>query len=292
MCRHGAHRGGKRGRMVHVYLLLFCGVVAGGYPKKSPVHGGRMGSGFLRGLPRTASPPGGGGQCNSINTLPYCLGALGSGTPATHRLTAWGQWVVQLLHYTTTPPGGGGQWNSCNARAHELGGQGVLPRRRSGGGAGTLLAATIGMSPQSVFLSNGGCPSSVKSLRSGSIVKSGQPPPPPPLSRPVIRHTMGRSYPCQKPFRLWPPIGQDNPLLLTHHPTSNGGQPPSAGTLRVVATYTAGHFVPSARGSVSSGTPSPTGTLHAATKPTTGVFIPPACDPASNGGQTFLAGTL
>ena len=38
---------------------------------------------------------------------------------------------MQLLQCTTTPPGGGGQWNSCNAWAHQLGGRGVLPRRRS-----------------------------------------------------------------------------------------------------------------------------------------------------------------
>ena len=48
-----------------------------------------------------------------------------------HCLTAWGQWVVQLLQCTTTPPGGGGQWSSYNARAPQLGGRGVLPRRQS-----------------------------------------------------------------------------------------------------------------------------------------------------------------
>ena len=36
----------------------------------------------------TASLPGGSGQCNSCNALPHCLGALGSGTPAMHCLTA------------------------------------------------------------------------------------------------------------------------------------------------------------------------------------------------------------
>ena len=77
----------------------------------------------------TATLCGGIGQCYSCNALPHWLEAVGSGTPAIHCLTAWGQWVVQLLQCTATPPGGGGQWNSCNARAHRLGGGGVLPRR-------------------------------------------------------------------------------------------------------------------------------------------------------------------
>ena len=79
----------------------------------------------------TATLPGGSGQWNSCNALPHCLGAVGSGTPASHCLTAWGQWAVELLQSIATPPGGGGQWNSCNARAHQLGGRGVPPRRRS-----------------------------------------------------------------------------------------------------------------------------------------------------------------
>ena len=72
-------------------------------------------------------------QCNSCNTLPHRLGAVGSGTPATHCHTAWGQWAVQLLQRTallhggiglqcTAPlPGGSGQWNSCNSLPHCLG---------------------------------------------------------------------------------------------------------------------------------------------------------------------------
>ena len=39
----------------------------------------------------TASLPGGSGQCNSCNALPRRLGAVGSGTPAMHCLTALGQ---------------------------------------------------------------------------------------------------------------------------------------------------------------------------------------------------------
>ena len=31
-----------------------------------------------------------------------------------HCLTAWGQWVVDLLQHTASLPGGSGQWNSCN----------------------------------------------------------------------------------------------------------------------------------------------------------------------------------
>ena len=69
----------------------------------------------------TASLPGGSGQWTSCNTLPHCLGALGSGTPAMHYLTAWGQKVVQLLQGTASLPGGSGQWTSCNALPHCLG---------------------------------------------------------------------------------------------------------------------------------------------------------------------------
>ena len=54
------------------------------------------------------------------------LGAVGSAIPATHCLTAWGQWAVQLLQYTAANPcnalphcpGGSGQCNSCNALPH------------------------------------------------------------------------------------------------------------------------------------------------------------------------------
>ena len=38
---------------------------------------------------------------------------------------------MQLPQCTVTPLGGGGQWNSYNAPAHQLGGRGVVPRRRS-----------------------------------------------------------------------------------------------------------------------------------------------------------------
>ena len=69
----------------------------------------------------TASLPGSSGQCNSCDSVPHCLGAVGSATPATHSLTAWAQWAVQLLQRTASLPGGSGQWNSCNARPHCLG---------------------------------------------------------------------------------------------------------------------------------------------------------------------------
>ena len=52
--------------------------------------------------------PGGSGQWNSCNALPHCLGAAGSGTPAMHCPTAWGQWAVQLLQYSAALPGGSG----------------------------------------------------------------------------------------------------------------------------------------------------------------------------------------
>ena len=49
------------------------------------------------------------------------LGAVGSAIPATHCLTAWGQWAVQLLQYTAALSEGSGQRNSCNALPHCLG---------------------------------------------------------------------------------------------------------------------------------------------------------------------------
>ena len=55
----------------------------------------------------------GSGQCNSYNTLPACLGAVCSGTPAPHCLTARGQ------------------WNSYNARAPQLPGRRSLPKERN-----------------------------------------------------------------------------------------------------------------------------------------------------------------
>ena len=72
-------------------------------------------------LRHTAPRPGGSGQCNSCNPLPHCPGAVGSGTPAMHCLTAWGQWAVQLLQCTAALPGGSGQCSSCNALPHRLG---------------------------------------------------------------------------------------------------------------------------------------------------------------------------
>ena len=69
----------------------------------------------------SAPLPGGSGQCNSCNALPHCLGAVGSGTPAMHCLTAWGQWAVELLQCTAPLPGGSGQCISCNALPHCLG---------------------------------------------------------------------------------------------------------------------------------------------------------------------------
>ena len=72
-------------------------------------------------LQHTASLPGGSGQWTSFNALPNCLGAVGSGPPAMHCLTAWGQWAVDLLQHTASLPGGSGQWTSFNALPHCLG---------------------------------------------------------------------------------------------------------------------------------------------------------------------------
>ena len=83
--------------------------------------------------------PGGSRQWNSCNTLPHCLGAVGSATPAMHCHTAWGHWAVelqscaatllrgsgqraaQLLQCTVSLPGGSGQCNPCNTLPHHGG---------------------------------------------------------------------------------------------------------------------------------------------------------------------------
>ena len=72
-------------------------------------------------LQYTASLPRGSGQWTSCNTLPRYLGAAGSVPPATHCLTAWGQWAVDHLQCTASMPGGSGQWTSCNELPHCLG---------------------------------------------------------------------------------------------------------------------------------------------------------------------------
>ena len=67
-------------------------------------------------------------------TLPGCVG---TGRPAMHCLTHWGQWVVEFLlcnaselwgqwaveflHGTATMPGRSGQWNSCHTLPYLLG---------------------------------------------------------------------------------------------------------------------------------------------------------------------------
>ena len=58
---------------------------------------------------------------NPCNALLHCLRAVGSGIPATHCLTAWGQWAVQLLQCSATLPGGSRECNSCNALPHCVG---------------------------------------------------------------------------------------------------------------------------------------------------------------------------
>ena len=44
----------------------------------------------------------------SCNALPHRLGAVGSGTPAMHCLTTWGQWAVELLQCAGPPARGTG----------------------------------------------------------------------------------------------------------------------------------------------------------------------------------------
>ena len=48
-------------------------------------------------------------------------GSVGSATPAMHRLTAWGQWAVELVQRTVSLLGGSEQCNSCNALPHRVG---------------------------------------------------------------------------------------------------------------------------------------------------------------------------
>ena len=61
-------------------------------------------------LRNTAKLPWGSGQWNSCNTPPCCLGAMGSGSPAIHRRTAWWQWAMKLPRHVAILPGGRG-WN-------------------------------------------------------------------------------------------------------------------------------------------------------------------------------------
>ena len=76
---------------------------------------------------------------DSCSALPHCPGIVGGGSPvlhchtaqgqwaegsatrAMHRLTAWGQWVVQLLQYSASPPGGRGHCICGSALPHRLG---------------------------------------------------------------------------------------------------------------------------------------------------------------------------
>ena len=59
-------------------------------------------------------------HCTVCALLHCCCGqgAVGTGTPAMHCRTAWGQWAVDLLQCTAPLPGGSGQCNSCNALPH------------------------------------------------------------------------------------------------------------------------------------------------------------------------------
>ena len=94
----------------------------------------------------TAPLPGGSGQLNSCNALSHCLGAVGSGTPAMHYLTARGQWALELLQYTASLPGGSGQSNSCNALPHCLGAVGgATPAMHCPTAWGAMGSGTLAM---------------------------------------------------------------------------------------------------------------------------------------------------
>ena len=83
----------------------------------------------------TASPPWGGGQCNSYIALPHCLRAMDSGISTMHCHNGRGQWAVELLQCSaslpgvvgnatramhSTVPGGIRQWNCSYALTHYL----------------------------------------------------------------------------------------------------------------------------------------------------------------------------
>ena len=71
-------------------------------------------------------------------------GVVGSGTPAMHRHTAWGQWAVELLQCTATLPVGSGQWNSSNAPPHCLGAVGTgTPAKHSHTACGQSAVAVL-----------------------------------------------------------------------------------------------------------------------------------------------------
>ena len=81
-------------------------------------HGlGAVGSG----TPSIASLRSGGGQCSTCNALPHCLGAVANGTPAIHCPADRRHWAMHPLHCPATPPWGCGYWNLCNAPLHCLG---------------------------------------------------------------------------------------------------------------------------------------------------------------------------
>ena len=56
----------------------------------------------------TPSLPRGSGQWNSCNVVPHRLGAVGSSSPAMHRLSASGQWAVELVQCSASLRGGSG----------------------------------------------------------------------------------------------------------------------------------------------------------------------------------------
>ena len=57
----------------------------------------------------------------SFHSLPHCPGAMGSGLPAAHYLTAQGQHTVELHLNVALLPKGSGQWNSFCVLPHCLG---------------------------------------------------------------------------------------------------------------------------------------------------------------------------
>ena len=80
---------------------------------------------------RIAPPPEGSGQQDSCDTLPHCLGAVGSARPAIHCPTAGGGRALELLQFTTSLPGGMGQWNLRTTLPQRLEGSGQQNSRNA-----------------------------------------------------------------------------------------------------------------------------------------------------------------
>ena len=92
----------------------------------------------------TATLLGGGGQWNSCNALPHCLGAVDTRNPAMHCHTALGQWAVELLQCSGSLPGGTGRPAQSVAAAHGAPEGGGSPQWRGLIGSGAEESSPTG----------------------------------------------------------------------------------------------------------------------------------------------------